>query len=251
MFKKTNIILILAVGILIYCIIGPTSLSYKEGINSIDCNNIHTTIDINNDGRVTPNEINNARNKLSPARNPSNKTTPIQPTVLKDYVLNTDNIQIPVPLEVFPTQPGYPNCKFYDGEIWAFCGGKPLHRYGLGATTTKVPLSWAEKKGMNYPFNDMAGNPPMGSTLEQCQQACASDPNCKGIVYGNHYNTPGNQCFKKSDMSRGAPGSGLNSYIKQGGTTVADPYKGPVNISKNKGNCNYVARSEKRWGRCP
>ena len=75
--------------------------------------------------------------------------------------------------------------------------------------------TWIQAPEDNYAGNDLAGDPEMGSSLEECQNACASDTNCKGIVYGNHYNTPGNQCFKKSDMSRGGKAPGFKSYFKQ------------------------------------
>lgn len=96
----------------------------------------------------------------------------------------------------------YPTCVFKNGEVYATCDADTVARWGLGATFTKEAISWTALPGKDFPGNDMAGNPPMGSTLEQCKAVCAADQNCKGIVYGNHYGTAGNQCFKKSVMSQ-------------------------------------------------
>ena len=79
----------------------------------------------------------------------------------------------------------------------------------------KKKISWTEAPEHDYPGNDMVGDPPTSVSLDTCQEICTSDPKCKGIVYGNHYNTPGNQCFKKSDMSRGGKAPGFKSYFKQ------------------------------------
>ena len=142
-----------------------------------------------------------------------------------------------------------PVCDMYENTVWAFCGNNPVKRWGIGpegkdaalgncnyaatyegsslyglcppGTQKHTPgsddsVKWVEKPGMDFPFNDLPNNPSMGSTLQECQQACAEDSKCKGIVYGNHYNTEGNQCFKKSVMSgTGSPASGFNSYVKQ------------------------------------
>lgn len=152
-----------------------------------------------------------------------------------------------------------PVCKEYnDGNnvVYSFCNGKPFKRWGLAPTKTRIPVIWKEVVGRNFPFNDMAGTPPMGSTLDECKEACASDLDCKGIVYGNHYNlapgAAGNQCFKKSVMSRSSAGQGLNSYIKEsGGNIIDDVYRGEINMGKNISNCSHASETSKSWGPCP
>lgn len=96
----------------------------------------------------------------------------------------------------------FPTCIFKNGLVYATCDADTVAEWGLGATFTKEAISWTALPGKDFPGNDMGGNPPMGSTLEQCKAVCAADQNCKGIVYGNHYGTAGNQCFKKSVMSQ-------------------------------------------------
>lgn len=124
------------------------------------------------------------------------------------------------------------------------CGDQIVSEWGLGSTTSGAEFNWIQAPEDDYPFNDMAGNPPLGSSLDACKAACAADAGCKGIVYGNHYNlapgAAGNQCFKKSDMSRGGPAQGFTSYYKEINPSHNDPYAGEVNINKNIGNCNYT-----------
>ena len=124
------------------------------------------------------------------------------------------------------------------------CGDQIVSEWGLGATKLLVKFNWIEAPEDNYPGNDMVGDPPLGSSLDACKAACAADADCKGIVYGNHYNlapgAAGNQCFKKSDMSRGVSGAGFTSYYKKINPSHNDPYAGEVNINKNIGNCNYA-----------
>jgi hypothetical protein len=96
----------------------------------------------------------------------------------------------------------YPTCVFKNGEVYATCDADTVARWGFGATYSKEPFTWTAMPGKDFPGNDMAGNPPMGSSLDTCKAVCEADENCKGIVYGNHYGTPGNQCFKKSVMSQ-------------------------------------------------
>jgi len=124
------------------------------------------------------------------------------------------------------------------------CGDQIVSDWGLGATTSGSEFNWIQAPEDNYPGNDMVGDPPLGSSLDACKAACAADAGCKGIVYGNHYNlapgAAGNQCFKKSDMSRGVSGPGFTSYYKEINPSHNDPYAGEVNINKNIGNCNYA-----------
>jgi len=101
----------------------------------------------------------------------------------------------------------------------AFSGNK-LSNLGKSGSISDAEFNWIQAPRDNYPGNDMVGDPPLGSSLDACKATCAADAGCKGIVYGNHYNlapgAAGNQCFKKSDMSRGVSGyPGFKSYYKK------------------------------------
>ena len=140
MFKKSNInIILILLSIILFCILYPSIFSSKEGINETDCNNLHNIIDTNKDGSLSRNELNTVHNVLQPTQ-----VTPPVPVVtfsagteLKDYVLNSKNTILPKP-EVGlppPSEPKpivYPTCKQYAGSVWAFCNGKPTHRWGVG-----------------------------------------------------------------------------------------------------------------------
>ena len=38
----------------------------------------------------------------------------------------------PPPVQAPPPPAVYPTCKPYQGTVWAFCGDKPTHRWGIG-----------------------------------------------------------------------------------------------------------------------
>ena len=61
---------------------------------------------------------------------------------LKDNIYHSGAVHVPPPPSPAPPPPPvqapapppavYPTCKPYQGTVWAFCGDKPIHRWGIG-----------------------------------------------------------------------------------------------------------------------
>jgi len=115
MFKKiknSNMysILILIAILVFCCIFSSKNQLYIEGLTESTSNKLKDNIYHSGSAHDSP------APSPAPSKQPSVKSPAPSPTV-------------------------YPTCKAYQGTVWAFCGDKPTHRWGIGPEGKEKAIS--------------------------------------------------------------------------------------------------------------
>ncbi len=131
MFKKiknSNMysILILVAILVFCCIFSSKNQLYIEGLTESTSNKLKDNI------------YHSGSAHDSPAPSPAPST---QPSV-KSPAPSPAPVKSPAPVQSPAPSPAvYPTCKAYQGTVWAFCGDKPTHRWGIGPEGKEKAIS--------------------------------------------------------------------------------------------------------------
>ena len=130
MFKKiknSNMysILILIAILVFCCIFSSKNQLYIEGLTESTSNKLKDNIYHSGSAHDSP------APSPAPSKQPSVKSPAPSPAPSKQ-----PSVKSPAPS---PTV--YPTCKAYQGTVWAFCGDKPTHRWGIGPEGKEKAIS--------------------------------------------------------------------------------------------------------------